>query len=815
MFLNRDNRDTPGGKLSSYPVSLTPLPIDPHIDSIRAALDGHRAAVVIAAPGAGKTTRVPPALVDRGRVLLLQPRRVAARAMARRIADERSWTIGREIGWHIRFERQFTESTRLLVVTEGILTAYLQSDPLLSDVRTVILDEFHERSVHADLGLALARQAWGARNDLRILIMSATLDAGPPAAFLGDCPVIDVPGTLHPIEIEYSPSQSIAEALDDVLLRTSGNVLAFAPGAREIEQALLAAKPIADRHRVDLLPLHGSLEARDQDRVLWSDVTGVGPAAPKREAQTGPAPPKREARRRAIIATNIAETSLTVPGVTAVIDTGLHKVARYDADRAVDSLVTERITLDSADQRAGRAARLGPGLVRRLWDARDRLRPHREADIHRVDLSSPIVSILAAGATLDTFEWFDAPEPDRLASAMELLARLGAVEQGRITPAGRQMSRLPLPARIARIFIESSGAVEGCAACAWLAEPTRLSDNTAATTSDVLTVIDRWRGMPAHLKTAAGRLEHMAATLGMKRQTHISEIELRRALLTGYPDRVGKRRAHSKVTMASGHGAMVGRESGVHDAEWLIALDVTAGRTGAAAEAIIRVASRIEPEWLPPTRTTVEQHLDDAGAVKAREVDWYDELVLAERPLAMNAGMTAEVLAAAWLERGPDQRTSRLLARLNFAGLEVDVAGYVRASAQNARRVQDIEVTEDMLPWELRKRLTQLAPDTVKVPSGRDMAIEYHRDGSVSVSVKLQELFGLAETPAIGPRKVPMTFHLLAPNGRPVQTTRDLKSFWERTYPEVRKELRGRYPRHPWPDDPRNATPTHRTKRRT
>lgn len=785
-------------------MSVTPLPIDPHIDSIRAALDGHRAAVVIAAPGAGKTTRVPPALVDRGRVLLLQPRRVAARAMARRIADERTWTIGREIGWHIRFERQFTERTRLLVVTEGILTAYLQSDPLLSDVHTVILDEFHERSVHADLGLALARQAWSARDDLRILIMSATLDAGPPAAFLDDCPVIDVPGTLHPIAIEYSPSQSIANALDDVLLRTSGNVLAFAPGAREIEQALLAAKPIADRHRVDLLPLHGSLEARDQDAVLWSDVTGGGPA-----------PPKREARRRAIFATNIAETSVTVPGVTAVIDTGLHKVARYDADRAVDSLVTERITLDSADQRAGRAARLGPGLVRRLWDARDRLRPHREADIHRVDLSSPILSILAAGATLDNFQWFDAPEPDRLASAMELLARLGAVAQGRITPAGRQMSRLPLPPRIARICIESSGAVEGCAACAWLAEPTRLSDNTASTTSDVLTVIDRWRAMPAHLKDAADRLERIAATLGMKRQTHISEIELRRALLTGYPDRVGKRRAHGKVTLASGHGAMVGGESGVHDAEWLIALNVTAGRTGAAAEAIIRVASRIEPEWLKPTRTTVEQDIDEAGAVKAREVDWYDQLVLVERPLAMKAGMAAEVLTAAWLERGPDERTSRLLARLKFAGLEIDVAGYALSSARNARRVQDIEVTEDMLPWELRKRLTQLAPDTVKVPSGRDMAIEYHRDGSVSVSVKLQELFGLVETPAIGPGKVPVTFHLLAPNGRPVQTTRDLKSFWERTYPEVRKELRGRYPRHPWPDDPWNATPTHRTKRRT
>ena len=774
-------------------MSLTPLPIDSHIDIIRAALDRHRAAVVIAAPGAGKTTRVPPALVDRGRVLLLQPRRVAARAMARRIADERSWTIGREVGWHIRFERQFTDSTRLVIVTEGILAAYLQRDPLISDVHTVILDEFHERSVHVDLGLALARLAWRARDDLRLLIMSATLDAGPPAAFLDHCPVIDVPGTLHPIEIEYSPSQPMAEALAGVLPRTSGNVLCFAPGVREIEQALVAAKPIADRHGVDLMPLHGSLEARQQDDVL-----------------------QPSARRRAIIATNIAETSLTVPGVTAVIDSGLHKVARYDGDRAVDSLVTERITLDSADQRAGRAARLGPGMVRRLWDARDRLRPHREADIHRIDLSSPIVSILAAGAQLDGFEWFDPPEPVRLVSAMELLTRLGAVEHGRITHMGRQMSRLALPPRIARIFMQSFGAVEGCAACAWLAEPTRLGGNAAATTSDVLTVIDRWREMPAHLKKAADRLERIAAAaLGDKRRTHMSEIELRRALLTGYPDRVGKRRAHDKVTLASGHGAIVGRESGVHDAEWLIALDVTAGRSGAATEAIIRVASRIEPEWLQPTRNTVEQEINDAGVVKAREVDWYDDLVLAERPLGTNVDITAAVLAAAWLERGPDKHSRRLIERLKFAGLDIDVADFIFAAAANARRVQDIVFSEDQLPWDVRRRLAREAPAALTVPSGRSMPIEYASDGTVSVAVKLQELFGLGETPRIGPRQIPITLHLLAPNGNPVQTTRDLKGFWQRTYPEVRKELRGRYPKHPWPEDPWTAKPTHRTKRKS
>lgn len=773
------------------PVSLTPLPIDSHIDDIRAALDRHRAAVLTAAPGAGKTTRVPPALVDRGRVLLLQPRRVAARAMTRRIAEERNWTVGREVGWHIRFDRQFTSDTRLLVVTEGILTRYVERDPLLSDVATLIVDEFHERSVHADVGLALARQAWAARDDLRILVMSATLDTAPVASFFHRCPILAVPGTLHPMAIEYAPDQTIADAVEEVLPRTNANILCFLPGVREIDQAMSAAATVAARHGVDLMALHGSLPARDQDQALSPSD-----------------------RRRVILATNIAETSLTVPGVTCVIDSGLHKVARYDADRAVDSLTTERITLDAADQRAGRAARLGPGLVRRLWAARDRLRPHREAEIHRIDLSPPVLSILAAGAHLDSFEWFDRPSADRVTAALELLTRLGAVENRRLTDVGTSLNRIGQPPRIARIFMEGHGATEVCRACAWLAEPTRLS-SAPATSSDLLTVLDRWREMPAHLNTAAQHLERLAVSaLGDKRALHADEIALRRALLSGYPDRVGKRRSGDKVTLFSGHGAVVGRESGVHDAEWLIAIDVTAGRTTANTEAIIRVASRIEREWLAPTRTTVEQKIDDTGSVKAREIDWYGELVLAERQLGMKVDMTAAVLAAAWLERGPDNHTARLLQRIQFAGLDIDIADYIFAAAANARRVQDIALTEEVLSWDIRKRLARDAPDVLQVPSGRHMTIDYASDGSVSVSVKLQELFGLGETPLIGPQRIPITFHLLAPNGRPVQTTRDLKSFWERTYPEVRRELRGRYPKHPWPDDPWNATPTHRTKRK-
>jgi len=778
---------------------LPALPVDSALPRIVDALTRHRAAVLVAAPGAGKTTRVPPALVDRGRVLLLQPRRVAARAMARRIAAERGWTVGREIGWHIRFERQFTNDTRLLVATEGILTAYLQQDPLLSDFSTVIVDEFHERSIHADLGLALVKQAWLARPDLHIVVMSATLDPGPVAAFLDNCPVIDVPGTLHPLTIEYAPGETTAAALEVLLPRSGGNILCFLPGAREIAAAMNESQRVATAHDVELVALHGSMDGAAQD-------TALSPSS----------------RRRIIMATNIAETSLTVSGVTAVIDTGLHKVARYDEERGVDSLTTERVTLDSADQRAGRAARLGPGIARRLWDARDRLRPHRDAEIHRVDLSALLLSILAWGAEPHTFEWFDRPGDERLTAATSLLARLGAVEHGRLTDTGRLLQRIPLHPRLARILLDAHGSFEGCAACAWLSEPAPM-ERRPATTSDLLPILDRWNQMPFHLRQAAQNLQQIAKTLlGNRVRDHISEIEFRRALLAGYPDRVARRRTgpqkaqtESMVTLATGHGAVIARESGVHDAEWLIALDVTSGRTSATTQALVRLASRIESDWLAPTRSELRVELDrESGAVKAHEVDWYDEVVLREHPVAVPPADRARMLAEAWTAREPDEDSRRLMRRLRFAGAGVDLDALIATAAAEARRLDDVILKEDMLPWDARQKLVAAAPDRLMVPSGRDMQIEYGEDGSVSVSVKLQELFGLADTPRIGPARTPITFHLLAPNGRPVQTTQDLKSFWERTYPEVRKELRGRYPRHPWPEDPWTAPATHRTKRR-
>jgi ATP-dependent helicase HrpB len=753
---------------------------------------------VSASPGAGKTTRVPPALIDAGPVILLQPRRVAARAVARRIAEERAWTLGREIGWQIRFEKRFTRDTRLLVVTEGILTARLQQDPLLSDFATIVLDEFHERSIHADLGLALARQAWLARDDLRIVVMSATLDVESVAGYLRGCPVVMVPGAPHRLTVEYGPQESVAEAVGHVVPRTSGQILCFLPGAREIDAAgrdLSRALPGG----IEIVPLHGSLDGDAQDVAI-------------RPADT----------RRVILATNIAETSLTVPGVSTVVDTGQVKIARYDAQRGVDSLALERVTQDSADQRAGRAARLGPGLVRRLWDARDRLRPRREPDIARIDLAGPVLDVLAWGAIPDAFEWFEAPARDRIEPALRLLRRLGAVEAGdppRITALGRHIQRAPLHPRLARILLDGRGAPEIAAACALL------SEGATKGPGDLLTAIDQFDRQPAHVRQVARELQRIAADLlGGKVADRITELEMRHALFTGYADRLARRRegAPDRLTLASGHGASLASDSGTGSSEYVVALDVIASQREGIAESKIRSATRVEREWIVPTSTTVEHRIEEgrvsrrSGAkagVRAMRVERFDALVLNETPVSADPAAAAELLRDAWLDREPEERTNQLMRRLRFAGLAVDLRAIVHQAALGARSLDDIEV-EAHLPFDVRQSLAERAPTTLRVPSGRTTKLEYAEDGSVSASVKLQELFGLAETPSVGPNRVPVAFHLLAPNGRPVQTTRDLRSFWQRTYPEVRREMRGRYPKHPWPEDPWTAPATHRTSRR-
>jgi ATP-dependent helicase HrpB len=763
---------------------MLPLPIDPFILRIREALTTARAVVVTAQPGAGKTTRVPPALTDDGPVILLQPRRVAARAIAARIADERGWTIGREIGWQVRFERRFGPATRLLVATEGILTSRLQHDPLLSDFRTIVLDEFHERSIHADLAIALARQAWRARSDLRLVVMSATLEVGAVSRFLDQCPVVAAPGRVHPIDIDYAPGESVSGAAVDLLERTAGDILCFLPGAFEIRRTMSELEDRLGHREVDILPLYGSLDAADQDKAIHGAAHG---------------------RRRVVVATNVAETSVTVPGVTAVVDSGLHKIARYDAERAIDSLVTERVTQDSADQRAGRAGRVAPGVVRRLWDARDRLRPHREPDIHRVDLTSAVLDVCAWGGNPRDLEWFDPPRADALEAALGLLERLGAIDRGAPTDLGRQMMRLPLHPRLARMLMAAEGARPIAQACALLAERQLLPPRSATTTSDLLSAIDHWANVSPHVQRVAHEIEHVYASFARSGgPTTLGEAAFRRAVLTGYPDRVGQRRepGSARVKLASGAGAVIGSESGVREGEFLVAVDVQADTRQDRVDSWIRVASRVEREWLQPNAIDIVHRFDDAGGVvRAVEIERYDALVLRERPAASDPEVAARLLADAWLARGRRPEDEQLLRRLRFAGQNVDLDDVVLMAAHGIRRLADVHLTRALAPDVLRA-VDAHAPQMLKLPSGRSARLEYTDDGRVTAAVKLQEVFGLVETPRIGPRREAVLFALLAPNGRPVQLTTDLRSFWERTYPEVRKELRGRYPKHRWPEDP-------------
>ncbi len=774
---------------------LTPLPIDAHLDEIRARLRTHRALVLVAEPGAGKTTRVPPALVDDGPVIVLQPRRAAARGIARRIAAERGWAVGDEVGWHVRGERRFGERTRLLLATEGILTARLQSDPLASAFRTIVVDEFHERTVHADLGLALARQAWLARDDLRLVVMSATLDAEPVRAFLGGCPLIEVPGRSFAVEVRYRPGAALADAARDALEATGGDALCFLPGAPEIGRAARDLATLALRRHLDLVPLHGGLDAEAQDRAL-----------------------RRGERRRVVLATNIAETSLTIEGVSAVVDTGLRKAARYDAARGIDSLEVERISADSATQRAGRAGRTGPGLAIRLWDERDRLRAHREPEIQAVDLAPVLLDLIAWGGEPASFEWFESPTPDRVGQGLALLARLGAVDGVRLTPLGERMRRLPLHPRLARLLLDAQGSRAAVLACALLSERTFLPPRHEATDCDLLSAVQDERALPPHVIRTARDLERSAARVLGGPPGHATDaVAFRRAVLAAYPDRVAQRRAprSERLRLASGRGAVLARESGVVDGAFLVAVDVAGGSGVSDGDPRVRLATRVEAEWLAPTHTEVTHAFDEAtGRVRARLRECHHAVVLGERDVPPDRGEAARLLAGAWRSRPPSAGDAALLARARFAGVPLDLDALLAVACSSADRLDEVSLAPHV-PFGLRRDIDRLAPERLDVPSGRTVALRYGDDGTVAAAVKLQELFGLAETPCLGPARVPVTFELLAPSGRPVQTTRDLRSFWERTYPEVRKELRGRYPKHPWPEDPWSARATHRTVRGT
>ncbi len=511
--------------------------------------------------------------------------------------------------------------------------------------------------------------------------------------------------------------------------------------------------------------------------------------------------------------------------MTDVVDSGAHKILRYDAGTAVDHLVTERISRDSADQRAGRAGRTGPGRATRLWDERDILRAHREPEVRRVDLAAPVLDIIAWGGDPRSFDWFERPPDDRLEAALELLRMLGAIaDEGgssqasarsqipesrelraatsrpMLTPLGDHIRRFPLHPRLARMIIEARGADLAIAIAAAISEGVRLG-SSATTRSDAFAIAD------AAPRPIVAELTRVAKTIlgdGLRRRA--GEETILRAILAAYPDRVGRRREpkSDRLLLAGGTGAVLARESGVREGEFLVALDVG----GAGGEALVRMASAVERDWLTPTRReTIHEMAGDR--VRAVDRQWYGAILLHEQSVSAEPAAARRLLAHAMRS----QIDPALLQRVRLAGLEVDWDALLEQAAAARKRADDPDLIA-FLPFETRRQLDRLAPPNVPLPSGRNARLEYREDGSIFAAVKLQELFGLADTPRVGPQKTPITFELLAPNGRPVQVTSDLRSFWDNTYAEVRRELRARYPKHPWPEDPWTATATHRTKRR-
>ena len=824
---------------------MIPLPIDAVLPEIIAAVRDHRAAVVVAAPGAGKTTRVPQALLDsgiiEGRILVLQPRRVAARSAAARIAEERGVRLGAEVGYHVRFDRKSSAKTRIELLTEGLLTRRLQTDPFLDGVGCVILDEFHERSLHADLGLALLREVrQEARPDLAVVVMSATLDPDPVAAFLS-APVITSEGRTYPVEIIYDTRSNdrrvherCAAAIRDALRSyPDGHVLVFLPGVGEIERT---ADTLGELRGVHVYPLHGRLSAADQDLAL----------APS-------------AQRKVVLATNIAETSITLDGVRVVIDSGLARVPRFDPAIGLSRLERTRISQASADQRAGRAGRTGPGVCRRLWTrAEQTSMPATERPaIHRVDLTRATLEIHGWGADPTTFEWFEPPTTSGQAQADLTLKRLGAVNDGGLTTLGQQLLALPLHPRLGRVLIEGHrlGHVKEAAAIGALASerdlfrhpPDMVGDSDLALRLDVLdgqrvSGIDR--GALRRVRQTRDQLLRVAhQALGRQPSAPWDERALVQALLAGFPDRVGRRRAprSARFKLAGGVGAVQDDSSIVRDAEFIVAVVLAGGRRGERAEHRIRLAAALDPADLPIEEVIETVFEPERGAVIERRVRRYLDLVLDSRPTGNtpDAQAVGYALAQAICENPRqalqlDADDERLLARIRwladkrpklnlptFAELDpdpsIDTPGpFLQMICTGKRSLADLRKMRLTPLFRAQlghqaQTLDRLAPARLKLPDGQTARLEYS-DGPPVLAARIQQLFGWHETPLIA--GIPIQFHLLAPNMRPAQITQDLGGFWRSTYADVRKDLRGRYPKHYWPEDPLTATPRPRRRRR-
>jgi ATP-dependent helicase HrpB len=818
-------------------------PIEAILPELVGALESGNVAVLQAPPGAGKTTRVPLALLDAPflhgkRIVMLEPRRLAAVNAARYMASLLGEEVGRRVGYSIRLERKVSSATRIEVVTEGILARRLQSDPLLMDVGVVIFDEFHERSLTSDLSLALCRDVQqGLREDLRIVVMSATLDAAPVAALLGGAPLISSPGRAYPVEVHYlktEPSGRLPDtalaAVVSALSQTSGDILVFLPGAGEIRRL---ERLLNDRLGPEILvaPLYGDLPFAAQEQAIL-------PAN----------------RRKVVLATNIAETSLTIEGVRVVVDTGYAKQLRFEPSTGLNRLQSMRISAASAEQRTGRAGRVAAGACFRLWTEHTQrtLLPFTPPEIQVSDLT-PLALDLALWGVADpaSLSFLDAPPPAHLAEGRALLSELGALDaRGIITPLGKKMAALPMHPRLSAMLIYAAGRGEGALACTLAAilserdvlprvqgtvSESDLLDRVEALEQDGNRTIDR---LATYFRRALG-----VAEKGGRRGADAAVVgEL---LMKAYPDRVAKERtpASGRYLMANGSGARLSMRSNLRGEDFIVAIDVEGG----VGEAEIHMASAVTLDSIRQccgaaiTRGKRVFWDEREGRVVAREEERLGSLLLSERP----ASPRNDEIGAALLEgirSGPgieglnwSEDARRFRNRVSFLARELPGEGLpdlsdealssqmeqwllpylsgVRTLAQLAR-ADLLEPLRAMLSWKQQKLVDEGAPTHLPVPSGSRLQLTYPEYGTPYLAVKLQEMFGLAETPRIAFGRVPVVIHLLSPARRPIQVTADLRSFWNGAYKEVCKELKGRYPKHPWPDDPWNAPATRHVKKR-
>ncbi|MEM9073047.1 MAG: ATP-dependent helicase HrpB [Myxococcota bacterium] len=811
------------------------LPIDAHLDAIVASLRERRAAVIVAEPGAGKTTRVPPVLRDLGNgdVVVLEPRRLAARMAARRVADELGETLGQGVGYTVRFDNKTSAQTRLRFVTEGVFVRRLSEDPLLEGTSVVVFDELHERHLHTDLALALARRAQGQR-PLFLVGMSATLDAAPLATFL-DAAVHEVPGRVHPVSIDYAPGQEKLERQVSAAVRRTlrevpgGDVLVFLPGAAEIRRAMDACRP----NDADVLALHGDLPMEAQDRAV----------------QTGP-------RRKVILSTNIAESSVTIEGVTAVIDAGLVRRAGVSPWTGLPTLVTVRTSQASAIQRAGRAGRLRPGHCLRLYSEHDfRGRDaHDLPEIARTDLAELVLLLVSLGEDPADFPFFEAPPPSALEAATRLLSHLGAINRRALTDVGRAMVRLPLHPRLARLAVEAKARGVGprgalVAALAAERELRRERDTDRVGSSDLLARLEdfeaaeaeglrtselRARGLdPNAFRAVRQARNQIARSLRVERAPAASledeEEALLLSILTGFPDRLGQRRRKNQIVFAEG-AAILDESSVVREGELVIATSVMdSRRKGGGGRLIVRSATSVEAEAileLFPDRVVEERSVaydDELGQVVERAALRYEGVTLDESLRRDPEGPeVSKALAEAAAKRGLEKlfdvdALETFRRRVRFAeahGLtlgSVDDAALLQALedlAMGRRTIAElkglslIDALRGRLDPKGSARLDEVAPLAIALPRRKRCPITYEEDRDPWIQSRMQDFFGLREGPRIAGGKVPLVLHLLAPNRRAVQVTTDLAGFWERHYPRIRKELKRRYPRHAWPEDP-------------